>query len=232
MSARLDNPLIFALFGVCVLGLGSWVMIQEGETYFNNGSTSIARVGQAIDSQHFAGFSKLTQDASLKDCAATLASINSLAMRYQSQQFRDELAPHCRKVADAVVASSPSHSFAWLVGAMAAAQQHDWPAFNAQLLRSQLTGRSEQWIAQPRVQLAENNYEHTDDAAKAGNERDLSMLVGSAEGIRTIGKRYFNEPEFRERITAIVEKMPQEVQERFLRVIKTEISNHAERQNS
>jgi hypothetical protein len=51
-------------------------------------------------------------------------------------------------------------------------------------------------------------------------EADLRLLASSEKGVRLIAQRYISNPDFRARITAIVERMPQERQIVFLKSVK------------
>ena len=61
--------------------------------------------------------------------------------------------------------------------------------------------------------------------ARATHQRDLALLVQSQRGIATIARRYVAQPDFRERITAIVEALPQADQVRFLANVKEATSS-------
>ena len=91
---------------------------------------------------------------------------------------------------------------------------------NEHLHTSQATGKASQWVAEQRVALAEYYREHLDERVLAGNDADLEMLVRSQRGIGSIATRYVNDPAFRERITAIVETMPEDIQRRFIGVLR------------
>ena len=198
-------------------------MREEAATYFHGGATSVQRVAATVNLDRVAGLSIATQQATLLDCDAALRTPNSLEMRFLPEQVRIDMVPHCRTVADEIAASAPTTSMAWFVGARASTQLDDWPGFNDRLLRSQLTGPTEQWIAERRVALAEDNYDRLDERTRAGNERDLRMLIGSLSGIYALTRRYLDDPAFRERITAIVESMPEASQARFLSVLRRQI---------
>ena len=87
---------------------------------------------------------------------------------------------------------------------------------NARYVQSAKTGRTEQWVASLRVGLSEAHRQQLDAAALATSDRDLALLATSRSGVALIAYRYVNEPDFRERITAIVEALPGEDQENFL----------------
>ena len=92
--------------------------------------------------------------------------------------------------------------------------------FNAALRQSQLTGPNEQWIARFRVNLAETYFSQLDAKTVESEAADLKLLASSERGVELIAQRYIANPDFRARITAIVENMPQDRQIVFLRNVK------------
>lgn len=207
------------LLGLATAATGAWAMNRELQPFFA-GQTGLDRVIGMTDPDTLAGLAVLSQNQALLDCADALVGLNSLRARYLSDAERQSLAPHCTTLADSVASGSPSNSYAWQVGAMAAAQQQDWDGMNARLSLSQRTGKTEQWIAELRVALAETNYAQLNAATIAGNDSDLRMLVLSDRGIRAIAFRYVDDAGFRERITDIVETLPTENQQRFISAVR------------
>ena len=92
--------------------------------------------------------------------------------------------------------------------------------FDLALRNSQLTGPNEQWIARYRVNLAETYFAQLSPAARKAEEADLRLLASSERGVKLIAQRYIADPDFRARITAVVETMPGERQAAFLRSVK------------
>ena len=194
---------------------GGWIVYQEGATYLVEGRSGIDRTVAALDHPVPAGISMLSRRATLLDCRSTLVSLDSLTMRYYGPQVRTGAITHCEALADVITERAPNDSLAWYVGALAAAAAQDWPGMSKRLRASQISGPNEQWVAQPRASLAEDNFEHLDGAVLAGQEQDLKLLVSSGLGIRSIARRYVTNPEFRERIITIVETLPPLDQRRF-----------------
>ena len=113
----------------------------------------------------------------------------------------------------------PTYSYGWFALAYTDALAGNWDAMNEHLYRSQVTGQASQWVAEQRVAVAESYREHLDARSRGSNDADLQMLVLSQRGIRSIAARYVNDPTFRERITTIVEALPQQTQRRFIDVL-------------
>lgn len=208
-----------SLAGALTLAVGLWAMAAESRP-LELGYTSLDRVVAMSDPATLPGVSVLTQTKGLLDCANAINARNSLMARYLDPALREAIAPKCLAMADFVLSGSPSHSYAWFVGALAAAAEEDWPEMSRRLALSERTGPSEQWIGEQRVQLAEDNYAVLDEAARRTNDADLDMLVRSGRGISRIALRYVNDVSFRERITAIVERLPAADQGRFVTSVR------------
>jgi hypothetical protein len=140
--------------------------------------------------------------------------------RLQPTDTRRLVLEHCLASADAIVGESPSYAFGWFIGALAATTLGDVEGFNARLKNAQVTGPSEQWIAELRVGLVEDNYAHATADVLTRHDADLRLLVQSPRGIQSIAARYASEPDFKSRITTIVETMPEADQARFVAEVR------------
>lgn len=221
----LERPAAILPVAACLALLGAWVVVQESRLYFVNGATSVSRVVALPDGEAAPGLSNLTTQATLLDCATALSQMRSLEMRYHTDPEREAIPPRCLTIADDAVAAAPTNSYAWFVAAASAAAIGDWAAFNDRMAHSQVTGPTEQWIAQQRVEVVEDHYDKATPEVLAQHDADLHMLVASAAGIESIARRYVSVPGFRERITAIVETMPQSDQRRFISVVRREFQS-------
>lgn len=122
----------------------------------------------------------------------------------------------CLSLAREAVEAFPTYAFgSYALAQFLFARGEAGPA-NAALARSQDVGAHEQWVAELRVNLAEDQFERLSSEVLAGHERDLRLLALSGRGVRAIAARYIGNVAFRERITAIVETLPQENQRRFV----------------
>ena len=209
------DRIILCALALLVLAVGGWTLAKELE-FGASGLTSVQRLDQKPVELTIPGLSLHTRQQALMDCAYTVQRLGSLEMRYQTDAFRSDLPDRCHKLALAAVSTMPTYSYGWLVAAMSAAASADWADVNDHLYRSQLTGRESQWIAEMRVTLAESHRAQLDERTRIGNDRDLQLLVRSQRGVGTIARRYISDPAFRDRITAIVETMPDDVQLRFV----------------
>ncbi len=203
---------------------GAWAMYRELQP-MSLGATSLDRVLANSDVSALPGLSIASQNQALLDCYNTLQSMQSLLMMYRTAEERDAVAPRCLAMADYLAQRNPSFAYTWYIGALASAYLNDWDGFNERLALSFRTGATEQWIGELRVALAEDNYDHLDEITLAANDADLHMLVLSSRGVHAIAQRYVSNPEFRERITVIVEAMPAQNQTRFIADVRRFANN-------
>lgn len=213
--------LVLGGVGALMLAGGAGAMFLEGQSYLSGPTTAAQRI-LALDSTPVPLSSEVQRD-NLTDCFDSLRDTISFEYIELTPEQQAQLPQRCLERADAITASSPSYSLAWYVGALSAATQSNWDGMNLRLLQSQQTGRYEQWIGEMRVDLAETYLPHLSQDTAIAHERDLRMLVQTSQGIRAIADRYVNDATFRERITAIVETLPGEDQQRFLRTLQRRV---------
>lgn len=219
------NPAFLVPLALCVALLGGWTVYEESADVVGEpGLSSIARVVSTLGNQEIGGIWTVTQQRALMNCERTLQTRQSLEMRYLPEDVQQALPLHCERTAFSATAAYPTNSYAWSVGALAAAEQQDWTTMNDALVRSQLTGPTEYWIGVLRVAIAQDNYGKLDEVARHAADQDLKLLLVSIPGIRSVSARYINDDEFRERLEAVLKTMPAETQRRFVNIVRREIS--------
>ncbi|KQV44417.1 MULTISPECIES: hypothetical protein [unclassified Rhizobium] len=173
---------------------------------------------EAYASEDFGvGLSSYSREMVMKSCFRIVLGYTDLQLLYEPAR---NVVDKCRLRAAEVVERTPSDSFAWLVRAASSIRLVKVEEFNAALRNSQKTGPNEQWIARERIELAENFYGRTDDATKTTHETDLALMASSYRGVKVIARRYVSDPNFRARITTVVEKLPAERQRLFVGNVK------------
>jgi hypothetical protein len=163
------------------------------------------------------GLSSYSKTLVMKDCFRIVLAYSDIDMI--DKAVRDVVSRCAARAAD-IVATTPTDSFAWLVRAAASVRLLANDDFNAALRQSQLTGPNEQWIARLRVDLAENYFSRLSAETIKSEAADLKLLASGHKGVAVIARRYVSDPDFRARITAIVEAMPQDRQVAFLNNVK------------
>ena len=121
---------------------------------------------------------------------------------------------------DGIAREVPAYAYAHYVGALAAAGLGDKDGFNHRIRAAQITGANEQWVAELRVGLVEDHLADVTADVAAHHEADLRLLAGSSRGVASISSRYVRQPDFRDRITTIVETMSEAEQERFVALVR------------
>lgn len=163
------------------------------------------------------GVSSYSKEIIMKDC------LQGLIVLAQSEMFDIKnamLAEKCRLRSAQVAEKTPTDSFAWAVNALASALLGKTELLNTALVASQKVGPNEQWIARRRVEIAEMFLVSLDAAARSAHDADLTLLAGSYRGVRYLARRYVTNPDFRSRITTVVEKLPADQQRMFLANIR------------
>jgi hypothetical protein len=210
--------LIAVLAGSALLAAAGTVTAYQELDVFSAGGLGRADRFAALAAQNYRHApSLLGKKLVLDACVEAIAGIYG---RMQPGDQRLRVLEHCRSEAGSIVAEVPSHTYAYYVGALSAAGLDDRAGFNANLLRSQMTGPNEQWVAELRANLVETHFASAAPEVLERHQADLRLLVASARGIASISDRYIDEPAFRERITAIVETMPQADQVRFVSTVR------------
>lgn len=159
-----------------------------------------------------------TTDDKLRRC---INIVGGLYGTLQPVERTEKARQNCLKEAESATNLMPSYALGWYAKALFLYQLGQPEAGDAALVLAQQIGPHEQWIAEGRVQLAEDNINILSPSARTGHKRDLELLAQSNRGIVSIARRYVTQPDFRERITAVVEKLPPESQVRFLNNVRS-----------
>lgn len=211
------------ILAILSLGLGlaaAFAAGLEAAPYTSAGIT-MPQKSRILESGEIpAGLSVASKMLLLGDCRALLKSVYGRTLRTER---RRDLLQACAVIARHFTDDASSFSYAWYLGALAAAELGDVETFNRSLKMSHQTGPNEQWIGELRVDLAEDHRAMLGPATAAYHEGDLAMLVRSRRGIGAIARRYVTVPDFRGRITDIVEQMSASDQQRFLTTLQHEI---------
>jgi len=195
---------------------GAAVAYVEAKAYLSAGIVPRERFDVLATGNIDVGPSSASHTLFLNNCYEALTSV---AARLQPAR-RDLVAKNCLATADRISAEEPANSFAWYVAALSAAKAGDIPGMVRRLRMSQISGPSEQWIVELRVDLAEDHLAALSPDALAGHDGDLTLLAQSQRGVSSIAQRYVRQADFRERITALVEKLPAAQQQRFLDYVR------------
>lgn len=201
------------LISLTLAGGGIFVAYGEAQAFLAGGVLPREKFQALATNTQMTSLSTASNHLVLDACYDAMTGVYG---RLQPAPDRTAVASNCLAQADAMTASMPTYSYAWYIGALSAAKLSDGAALADRLRQSQLTGPHEQWIAELRVALAEDNLASLLPDVLMGNDKDLAMLVVSSKGIASIAARYVDNPAFRSRITTIVEQLPPGAQRRFV----------------
>ena len=214
MSQNGRLGLIAVLAGGLLIGAaGAVTAYQEFEVFAAGGLGPPDRFAALRHGVYHDAPSILAKRLVLDACVEATTGIYGIM---QASEDRSRMLEHCRAEADRIAAEAPAYAYAHYVGALAAARLGDTDGFNSRILRAQVTGPNEQWVAEQRVALVEDQFAAATPEVLSRHDADLRLLVASNRGVVSISQRYIRQPDFRERITAIVETMPPADQSRFV----------------
>lgn len=157
----------------------------------------------------------ISKDEYFRSCLDIPGSLEGL-LRPQAERTR--LLEACRDSARATLREMPTYALAYLVNASASAALGE--PFDAALEQARTLAPHVHWQTDRRVVLARAQMARLDDAGRAGFDRDLAELFGSAEGRRALAMHFLRWPDLRDRLTAMAEATPDEVQRDFLAKVK------------
>lgn len=207
----------FLIFTLACLGASAFAFVVESRAYIFGKTTAIDRFNAIEEGSSSGGFSIFAQTLALNDCLEAMAGPTGLV---QPTNRRKLVAENCLKVSAAMVETMPSFALAWFVSAYSASELGQQDTFNDAFAAAQITAPNGQWLAEFRVALAEENYQWLTPENRKRETADLALLVNSRRGIRSIARRYIDQFDFRERITAIVETQSAKNQARFVNNVR------------
>jgi hypothetical protein len=218
---RLDL-LIPATAGILAIALGlSTINIESAPLL--SGDSLTQRVSQWTVEAPGTPFSVSAQNLLLADCETVLANPNALALRYLEDDVRTRIPQACRAIAENIIRAMPASGYGWLVVALAAGRQGDNPALNAAIRQSRTMTPTEAWIAEDRLALAANNLAILEPETIAAYEQDIRMLA-QTQRVDLVAELYAQNLQSRDRISAIVESLPPEAQQRFVGAVETALA--------
>ena len=127
---------------------------------------------------------------------------------------------HCEAQARRALDHAPADAHSWWAMAAFAVERGDFDTTFAALQRSRDYAPYELWIALERDAIDRRLAFLQDVPRRADHDRDLTTLAYSFRGVEGLAQRYAYDPDFRERIVALVERLPADNQRRFLRHVR------------
>lgn len=210
------------LGGLVAVSLSMYAIAKEAPVLTYGDQQSLATTMAIVAGELGGGFSFYGQKRLM---AACMQGMTGLWRTLASPEQRQAHARNCLGYALAYAEGTPVESFTWTVAAQASFILGDNEEMNRYLAFARRSAPNEQWLAGLRVNLAENARDILSESNRREHDQDLALMVMSRQGISSIAHRYWTDEPFRERITTIVERMPQEDQRRFVTSVRRATAN-------
>lgn len=220
-----QKPLIWILIAasICVLGLGIFALRAEATaTALGSGSTRLPQFVQAMEGEVELPLSIEGRRVLLDTCEMGLQPRLPLLLRFASNEQRQMVVPFCTDLAQSAVEASRADSYAWAILAMAQMRSGDVASAELSLVRSSLTAPTEAWIARTRFELIQDNYEQLSQDVRGIGDADALVLIDGRLG-SVVARRYVADAGFRQRSEALFETQPEQIQRRFLSLVRQQI---------
>ena len=217
MESNIFSGLIAAVF-LSLSVLSGWLMLGEwrATTFFTKADVTTLARGEAPGPRLSASTDAMVLDGCLE-------AVSSVDGRVLPSQPRVQLVTHCLRISEWITSSSPKDAYGWFSRAYFSLELGKLAAFNEALVQAYETGPNEQWIADLRVQVAEQNLDKLEAAARRGHKADLSLMVQSPRGAEAIVGRYIRDAGFRGRIAEVVEDLPARQQQVFVSTLRAAV---------
>lgn len=164
----------------------------------------------------------------LRDCYSGISMLHAVP-QLLSPQDRKNFYAHCLDLAREGTRKAPLDSFAWTLQARIHAENGDFAAFNNAYEQAFLRGPHEYWLAAIRVSIAELFLANLDKNARKRHEADILTMGQTLAGQTWLAQNYRTRPEFRDRITPIIEQLPARSQRSFLSKVRRELGTSTQR---
>lgn len=150
------------------------------------------------------------------------ASTDPFVLLDRTVQSRRRALQYCLDQSNTVLAAEPAYAMAWLAKSVALGELGMFDAMQSALVETWRTAPNLQWMAEQRMQLVDrHSAEATRPEVLANYQSDVRAMLDTPEGIAAVAKLYFDRPERRELITAGVETARIDLQQTFLKQVRT-----------
>lgn len=156
----------------------------------------------------------------LEACDQVMASVQ---MGLAPRSNREVIATRCLLVSDAILAQSPSVSFAHMVRAQALFTLQDTSAALAALRAAEQTGGALTWMASRRFEMFLPRFATADLDTREMAARDIARLMeGDEASVRRVARGYArsDDEEFRQFVVDAVDELSEDAQRRFVSAVR------------
>lgn len=211
--APTQNAVVIVVAGVILSTVGLVQSFGELGPYFSGGAAPELLFGSIVAGTYEPGDSKWSRDLFLTDCLDVSSTIYAKA---QPARRRHNFLERCRDVARGIAVAAPTYSVAWLVVALASADLGDAALMRSALIMSTRAAPNVLWLSERRTALADRHMSELGDAERAAYLQDLGALLQSRGGVDVLAARYVRQPQLRDTLTSVAERVPSGWQQAFL----------------
>ncbi len=213
---RLDQ-LVIAVCGFACAAGGVWAASLEASPFLFTQGQGRGQLDALIDGSMSPGLSGDAMEAYAQAC---MTSFPRLEARFLPPEQKARLVEACVDRLDGMLEASPVNAFLWFARAQLAYDMADWNKLNHSLVQAQVSGPYEFWLASRRFGLARKADAHLEPVTLEHFDKDIVMLAQSTQGSRVLAQEYVAAPQFRPRVTALIEQLSEPVQGEFLENVR------------
>lgn len=191
---------------------------KEIVPYFAAGGNALEKLDFLAVGVPDSGLSLQAQRLILDDCVATLRPLIGTVLTDETKKVRE----NCQFLAEGLLRDAPLFSYAWFGLAVTQGLSGDSVEFQHSLAQSQLTTANQWAMASLRLGLAYPFWSTLPATLQNQLGADMVVLAHSGSGRAWLAQRYAENPDFREDVTANLEKAPPNLQRAFVRAVSSQ----------
>lgn len=214
----LAAAMLIFLFTV-VAGAVAW---REAAVLLTSSHDPALSIPALLDGTTKPGFSVYSSNLLLDDC---LRNMHSIYGRVQPHKKRQAILGRCSELSMQIVAKSPSHAYAWFVGAYAAAAAGDSGAFNERMHMAQASSPYELWLGHLRVLLASSHNDSLDAQSRANQSSDIRIHLLTDRGTEAITLAMTEDPPLKQRVLEEAENLSDNAKWRLVEKLERQMKS-------
>lgn len=206
------------IVGLALFAGSATAAYRELVPYFAGGDNPQEKLAFLAVETPDPGLSLQAQRLVLDDCVSTLLPLVGTVLTEQAEKVR----ANCQALSEELVHEAPLFSYAWFSLAMTQAAVGPSADFQHSLAQSQLTTANQWAMASLRLALAYRFWNLLPTSLQDQLGADIIVLAHSGPGRQWLAQRYAENADFREDITASLEKAPPNLQRAFVRAVSSQ----------
>lgn len=208
--------MVLGLFTI-LAGTVAW---REAAVLLTSSRDPALSIPAFLDGTTRPGFSIYSSNLLLDDC---LRDMHSVYGRVQPHKRRQAILRHCSNLAMGIVARSPSHAYAWFVGAYAAAAAGETDAFNQRLQMAQAFSPYELWLGELRVRLASSHNGSLNAQSRTNQSSDIRLHLMTDRGAKAITLAMTQDSALKQHVLEEAENLPDNMKWRLVEKLERQM---------